>query len=161
MIVNLEQLGWNPDTVGELDHRLLKAPTVKLRSAQVGANDDVVYAIDLRIQPPNAGTCLNSTELHTLEHFLLEGFQRYLSANFVSVGVMGCQTGFYLILLNEGRAEKICNVLENILTEMLSATAVPYAQIDQCGNYRNHDLELAQRVARAILQAKRSWLDIA
>lgn len=159
-MINIEQLGWNPDTVGELDHRLLKAPSVKLRSAVVGENDDVVYSIDLRIQPPNANAYLNSTELHSLEHFLLEGFERYLPGNFISLGVMGCQTGFYLILLNEGRAEKICNVLESILTEMLIATAVPYARIDQCGNYRNHGLELAQQVARRILRAKATWLEV-
>lgn len=159
-MLNIEQLGWEISTVGELDHRLLKAPHVKLRSANPGANGDVVYCVDLRINRPNAGEYLSSTELHSVEHFLLEGFQRYLPKNFLSIGIMGCQTGFYLVLLNEGRAEKIREVYKNILTDMLSATAVPYANIEQCGNYRNHSLELAQNVARRVLEAQSNWQQV-
>lgn len=159
-MLNLTQLGWEARTVGELDHRLLKAPHVKLRSANPGANGDLVYCIDLRLNRPNAGEYLSTTELHSVEHFLLEGFLRYLPENFLSIGIMGCQTGFYLVLLNEGRAGKIREVYKNILTEMLSATAVPYTNIEQCGNYQNHSLELAQQVARKILAAESSWQTI-
>ena len=38
----LEQLGWEPETVGELDHRRLKVPSVKLRGAHRGDNGDIV-----------------------------------------------------------------------------------------------------------------------
>lgn len=159
-MVNVQQLGWEPGTVGELDHRLLKAPTVKLRSANPGQNGDVVYCVDLRINRPNAGEYLSTTELHSVEHFLLEGLQRYLPENFLSIGIMGCQTGFYIVLLNEGRAETIYKVLENILSDMLSATEVPYASIEQCGNYQNHSLELAKQVARRVLDAKSTWRQV-
>lgn len=159
-MLNLEQLGWDKSTVGELDHRLLKAPHVKLRSANPGANGDWVYCVDLRINHPNAGDYLSTTELHSVEHFLLEGFQRYLPGNFLSIGIMGCQTGFYLVLLNEGRAEKIREVYQEILTGMLSATQVPYTNIEQCGNYKNHSLELAQKVAQKVLAAQANWQTI-
>jgi len=159
-MIDFEQLGWEVSTVGELDHRRLKAPHVKLRSATPGANGDVVYCVDLRINRPNAGQYLSSTELHSVEHFLLEGFQRYLPKNFLSIGIMGCQTGFYLVLLNEGNARKICEVYKNILTDMLSAREVPYANIEQCGNYQNHNLELAQNVARRVLEAQSNWLQV-
>ncbi len=159
-MINVEELGWEVGTVGELDHRLLKAPHVKLRSANPGARGDVVYCVDLRINRPNAGDYLTTTELHSVEHFLLEGFQRYLPENFLSIGIMGCQTGFYLVLLNEGRADKIREVYKNILTEMLSATAVPYTNIEQCGNYQNHSLELAQNVARRVLEAQSNWQQV-
>ncbi len=158
-MINYQTLGWQPATVGELDHRLLKAPRVKLRSANPGTNGDVVYCVDLRVNKPNAGEYLSSTELHSVEHFLLEGLQRYLPENFLSIGIMGCQTGFYIVLLNEGRAEKICEVLENILTDMQTASEVPYANIEQCGNYQNHSLEQAQAVARRILSARTDWLN--
>lgn len=158
-MINYQTLGWNPATVGELDHRLLKAPRIKLRSANPGPNGDVVYCIDLRIHKPNAGQYLTSTELHSVEHFLLEGLQRYLPKNFLSIGIMGCQTGFYIVLLNEGRAETVCNVLENIFNDTQTASEVPYASIEQCGNYKNHSLEQAQAVARHILAARADWLD--
>ncbi len=149
-------LGWDPDTVGELDHRRLKAPHVKLRSARQGPNGDVVYSVDLRINRPNT-EFLSSTEMHSFEHFLLWGFQKYLPSNFISIGLMGCQTGFYLVLQNEGRMERICEVYEQILRDILVAREVPYANIEQCGNYRNHSLELAQVLASRVLASKSDW----
>lgn len=155
-MINVEQLGWEASTVGELDHRLLKAPHVKLRSFTQGPTGDVVYAVDLRINLPNV-TFLSSTEMHSFEHFLLEGFQKYMPQNFISIGLMGCQTGFYLILFNEGSAKAISDVYEKILNDILVASEVPYANIEQCGNYKNHSLELAQQLAKRLLEAKSNW----
>lgn len=158
-MVNVEQLGWNPAAVGELDHRILKAPHVKLRSVTEGPTGGAVFAVDLRINLPNT-TFLSSTEMHSYEHFLLHGFQKYMPQNFISIGLMGCQTGFYLVLFNEGNAEKICNVYENILNDVLVASEVPYVNIEQCGNYKNHSLELAQMLARRVLDAKSNWRQV-
>ncbi|MEN9564310.1 MAG: hypothetical protein RIR73_2554 [Chloroflexota bacterium] len=158
-MIQLDQLGWEAGTVGELDHRLLKAPHVKLRSAKPGPHGDVVYSVDLRLNLPNS-VFLSSTEMHSFEHFLLWGFQKYMPQNFVSIGLMGCQTGFYLILFNEGRAETIMNVYEKILEDVLTASEVPYANIEQCGNYKNHSLEKAQALARRILDAKARWRQV-
>lgn len=152
-------LGWDPDTVGELDHRRLKAPHVKLRGARQGEKGDVVYSVDLRINRPNT-KFLSSTEMHSFEHFLLWGFQKYLAGNFISIGLMGCQTGFYLVLLDEGRLDRICEVYEKILGEVLVAREVPYANIEQCGNYRNHSLELAQKLAARVLDARSDWRQV-
>ncbi len=149
-------LGWDPTTVGELDHRRLQAPHVKLRSRRQGPKGDEVYCVDLRINKPNT-VFLSSTEMHSFEHFLLWGFQKYLPENFLSLGLMGCQTGFYLVLLNEGHADRIRDVYEKILSDVLNASEVPYANIEQCGNYRNHSLDLAQKLARRILEAKAAW----
>lgn len=158
-MINVEQLGWDVGTVGELDHRLLKAPHVKLRSYTEGLQGDVAYCVDLRINPPNVNY-LSSTEMHSFEHFLLAGFLKYMPRNFLSVGLMGCQTGYYLVLLNEGRADKICDAYESILTDVLSAEEVPYANIAQCGNYKNHSLELAQKLARRVLESRSNWRQV-
>jgi S-ribosylhomocysteine lyase len=155
-MVDVTQLGWDPATVGELDHRRLQAPHVKLRSATEGPAGDVVYCVDLRVCAPN-GKVLSATEMHSLEHFLLAGFQKYLPDNFLSVAPMGCRTGFYLVLLNEGRREKICEAYERILSDILAAGEVPYANISQCGNYRDHDARRARRVADRILSARSLW----
>ena len=160
-MIDVAALGWPADQVGELDHRRLKAPSVKLRSARSGAHGDAIYCVDLRIRRPNAGEFLTSTELHSVEHFLLEGFTRLLPEHFVAVGLMGCQTGFYLGFQNEGRAAVLCAALARILEELQSAAAVPYANIEQCGNWRNHSLADARRVAREILARRGDWLDAA
>jgi S-ribosylhomocysteine lyase len=156
-MIDLEQLGWETHTIGELDHQILKAPHVKLRALTTGQNGDGVFSVDLRINRPNNDEYLSTTELHSFEHFLLYGFQKYLPQNFISVAPMGCQTGFYLILLNEGNAERICEVYGNILSDILVATEVPYANIRQCGHYENHNLDLAQDVARKLLDKKSEW----
>lgn len=157
----IEALGWRADFIGELDHRRLKAPTVKLRSARTGPAGDTLYCIDLRVRRPNQDSYLTTTQLHSIEHFLLEGLQRLLPDHFMSVGIMGCRTGFYLAFLNEGHAATLCDALERVLEGVLHASAVPYAHIDQCGHYRDHSLSEAQAVAREILAARATWLEAA
>ena len=158
-MIHVEDLGWEAATVGELDHRLLTAPHVKLRSYTEGHHGDIVYCIDLRLKRPNT-EIVPITELHSLEHFFLEGFQRYLPDNFLSIGIMGCQTGFYLVLLNEGSAEKICDVYEAVMSDILIAEKVPYTSIQECGNYLNHDLSAAQSIAHEILDSRSDWLKV-
>lgn len=158
---DIKALGWNLELVGEMDHRRLKAPTVKLRSGRLGGHGDAIYCVDLRVRLPNAGHYLTDTELHSVEHFLLEGFSRLLPEQFVSVGIMGCQTGFYLVFQNEGRVDVLCTALERILEDMQTAQAVPYANIEQCGRWENHSLEAAQAIAREILANRAHWLDAA
>ncbi|MGB6155321.1 S-ribosylhomocysteine lyase [Castellaniella sp.] len=160
-MTNLKSLGWPPDLIGELDHRRLKAPSVKLRSAQRGPSGATVFCVDLRVRHPNADAYLTSTELHSLEHFLLEGLQRLMPKHFVSIGIMGCRTGFYLVFLNEGRAQTLCATLQRIFEDMQHAQAVPYASIEQCGHYQDHSLSAAQAVAREILARRTDWLDAA
>ena len=52
------------------------------------------------------------------------------------------------------------DVYEKILNDTLVATEVPYANIEQCGNYKNHSLEMAQALARRVLDAKANWRQI-
>lgn len=158
-MLSLEELGWDAQTVGELDHRKLKAPHVKLRSLMTGKNGDGVYSVDLRINHPNTNY-MSTTEMHSFEHFLLAGFRKYMPENFISVAPMGCQTGFYLILLNEGDAQKICDTFEAILNDILIATEVPYANIRDCGHFENHNVDLAKEIAKKLLDAKSSWRQV-
>ncbi len=158
-MLNIEQLGWEAHTIGEIDHRKLKAPHVKLRSLTNGKNGDTVYSVDLRINQPNINY-LSTTELHSFEHFLLAGFRKYMPENFICVAPMGCQTGFYLALLNEGNAHKICSVYESILNDILIAEEVPYANIRECGHFENHNLDLAKDIARRLLDSKSSWRQV-
>ncbi len=160
-MIDVERLGWRTALTGELDHRLMKAPSVRLRSARQGPGGDTIYCVDLRVRRPNCGDYLSPTELHSMEHFLLEGLRRRLAEHFVSVGVMGCQTGFYLVFVNEGRADQICAVLECVLCDVQDASGVPYARIDQCGQCRTHSLERAQAIARELLARRADWLDAA
>lgn len=156
----LGELGWHAGTIGEVDHACLKVPSVKLRGAHRGAAGDVLYCIDLRWRRPNAGENLAVAAAHSLEHFLLEAFSRHLPGKFVGVGVMGCLTGFYLTMLDEGRRQVIEDTLEAALHDVLVAREVPYACARQCGDFRNHDLAAAQAVAREVLARRRLWQEV-
>jgi S-ribosylhomocysteine lyase LuxS involved in autoinducer biosynthesis len=79
-----------------------------------------------------------------------------ISSQLVLWGVKQDFTWFFY----EGHAEKICQVLENILVDILNATDVPYANIEQCGNYQNHSLELAQKLARHLLESMDRWRQV-
>src|SRR3990167_11014164 len=128
-MVDIIKLGWSINTLGEIDHQKVKPPYVRLISCTPGHHGDVVYAYDLRVSQPNKDF-LATKVLHSFEHLLLAGFKKYFGERFINVAPMGCQTGFYLVLLNEGVAEKICEVYENILSDILQADFVPYAAPD-------------------------------
>lgn len=159
-VSDVTALGWREGETGELDHRLLRAPSIKLRSVHRGRAGDRVFCIDLRLARPNTGSPLTTAQLHSLEHFLLDGFQRLLAGRFISLGVMGCRTGFYLVLLNEGRYGIVAAVLASILEAMASATQVPFARVDQCGDWRNHELIEVQRLAAELLAARPKWREV-
>ncbi|MCX7117622.1 MAG: S-ribosylhomocysteine lyase [Legionellales bacterium] len=152
----LKQLGWTLEEQGDIDHTRIQAPSIRLNSCKIGRNGDKIYSIDLRILPPNQ-TYLDPKLMHSFEHYLLAGFRKYLGESFVCVAPMGCQTGFYLILLNEGRVSTICTFFESILQDILVAEEVPYANIHQCGQAALHDIDPAKSLAQLILSKKLTW----
>jgi len=154
--MDVRELGWDPQTLGELDHRLVSAPYVRLSSFLQGAAGDVTFVFDLRATQPGK-VYLATRVLHSFEHLLLAGFRKYLPDHFVSVAPMGCQTGFYLILQNEGRFEEVCRAYRSILDDIVAAREVPYATPDNCGQPDHHDLAGAKKLAEALIAAQRDW----
>ena len=158
-MLDVRQLGWDERALGEVDHRTVKAPYVRLSARTVGAHGDVVYFFDLRLTQPNT-TYLSTIELHSMEHLLLAGFRKYLPDNFICVAPMGCQTGLYLVLLNEGRADVVLGAYESILKDILNESSVPYADVKDCGHWEHHDLKAAQAIARRLLAEKAAWRQV-
>src|SRR5690625_2354754 len=69
---DLSTHGWPTAFIGELDHRILRAPGVKLRSVRQGTAGDQVFCVDLRIRRPNADEFPPVAVLHSMEHFRSE-----------------------------------------------------------------------------------------
>ena len=151
--------GWAKETIGELDHRLVKPPYVRLSSCCEGEKGDAVTVYDLRVTQPNQDY-LETIVLHSIEHILLAGFRKYMPEQFICVAPMGCQTGFYLVLLNAPDAQGVCDVYEKILKDTLAADSVPYASEESCGQAVHHDIGRSQELARKLLAARSEWLDI-
>ncbi|MBN9565235.1 MAG: S-ribosylhomocysteine lyase [Alphaproteobacteria bacterium] len=156
---DLSSLGWELDSMGELDHRLVKAPYIRLSSEKRGAQGDCVYVFDLRITQPNT-SYMSTIQIHSLEHLFLAGFREHLPDSFISVAPMGCQTGFYLILLNEARARVVQKIYKKILTQILSMSEIPYANDKDCGQFTHHNIKEAQKIAKMLLHFESEWLGV-
>ena len=97
--------------------------------------------------------------LHSLEHLMAENIRNHFD-NVVDVSPMGCQTGFYLTVINHDQYDEILDVLEKTLNDVVSADAVPACNEVQCGWAASHTLEGAQELAREMLSKKNEWKDV-
>ncbi|MRG85831.1 S-ribosylhomocysteine lyase [Salinibacillus xinjiangensis] len=141
-----------------LDHTKVKAPYVRLAGKTEGTSGDTIYKYDLRFCQPNQDH-MEMPALHSLEHMMAE-FSRNHHDRVVDVGPMGCQTGFYLALLNDDSYENVLDLLEKTLQDVLEATEVPACNEVQCGWAASHSLEGAQELAKKMLAKKDEWTEV-
>jgi len=138
-----------------LDHTKVKAPYVRLACVTDGDFGDKIYKYDLRVCQPNQEH-MEMPSLHSLEHLMAE-LSRNHSDKIVDISPMGCQTGFYIALLNMGDYDEVLQLIENTLKDVLSATEVPACNVVQCGWAASHSLEGAQKIARGLLDKRGEW----
>ena len=138
-----------------LDHTKVKAPYVRLACVTDGDFGDKIYKYDLRVCQPNQDH-MEMPSLHSLEHLMAE-LSRNHSDKIVDISPMGCQTGFYIALLNMGDYDEVLQLIENTLRDVLSATEVPACNVVQCGWAASHSLKGAQQIARGLLDKRGEW----
>ncbi|UOQ86675.1 S-ribosylhomocysteine lyase [Gracilibacillus salinarum] len=138
-----------------LDHTKVKAPYVRLVGVTTGQNGDKVYKYDIRFCQPNKDH-MDMAGLHSIEHLMAENIRNHLD-NVLDIGPMGCQTGFYLAVLNNDSFDDITEALEKTLEDVTKATEVPACNEVQCGWAANHSLEGAKDIARNMLAGKDEW----
>lgn len=137
-----------------LDHTKVVAPYVRIAGI-IGVNaDNKIYKYDLRFIQPNSGL-IPSPILHSLEHLLAVAMREHL-AGIIDISPMGCQTGFYLVTLNQPYAEVII-ALDKALHDVLKYTEVPFANELQCGSAKLHDLPGAKKYAKIMLDGRNNW----
>lgn len=141
-----------------LDHTKVVAPYVRLVGTTEGKHGDQVYKYDLRFCQPNKEH-MEMPALHSLEHLMAEKIRNHLS-NVLDIGPMGCQTGYYLSVLNNESFDEIIDALEKTLNDVIDATEVPACNEIQCGWAASHSLEGAQAIARDMLAKKDSWPNV-
>ena len=138
-----------------LDHTKVKAPYVRVASRKVGINGDIIVKYDVRFKQPNQDH-MEMASLHSLEHLVAELIRNH--ADYViDWSPMGCQTGFYLTVLNHENYEEILDVLEQTMHDVLAATEVPASNIEQCGWAESHTLSGAQALAKEFLAKRNQW----
>ncbi|MFD2630264.1 S-ribosylhomocysteine lyase [Oceanobacillus kapialis] len=141
-----------------LDHTKVKAPYVRLVGVTEGANGDSVYKYDIRFKQPNKAH-MEMPGLHSIEHLMAENIRNHTDS-VLDIGPMGCQTGFYLSVLNHDNYEEILDTLEKTLKDVLEADEVPACNEVQCGWAANHSLEGAKDIARKMLSHRNEWHEV-
>jgi len=141
-----------------LDHTKVKAPYIRLAGKMKGLNGDEVYKYDLRFKQPNKEH-MDMPAIHSLEHLMAEISRNY-SDKIVDISPMGCQTGYYLSVINHFSYEDIIQLVENILEDVLKATEVPGCNEVQCGWAASHSLEGAKTLAKEMLDHKDEWREV-
>lgn len=111
----------------------------------ISKEDDGIVTYDIRMKYPNCDDFLETGSIHTMEHL----FATYIrnteyKSNIVYVGPMGCRTGFYL--LTRGIDHKTAITLVQKSFEFISTFTgdIPGKEKHECGNYKDHNLELAR-----------------
>ena len=137
-----------------LDHRAVRAPFVRVADTKTLPGGDVLTKFDLRLRQPNVEH-LEMPVIHSLEHLMAEHMRSHSDA-VIDISPMGCQTGFYAILLNTA-AEAFLPLLETTLRDVIAAQEVPAANEVQCGWGASHDLEGARSAAQQFLDARAEW----
>lgn len=138
-----------------LDHPMVKALYVRLADIKAGENGDRIHKYDMRICQSNQEH-MEMPSLHSLEHLMAE-LSRNHSDKVVDISPMGCQTGFYVAMINHDDYDGVLDLLEGTLKDVLAADEVPACNEMQCGWAVSHSLEGAKQIARGFLAKRDEW----
>ena len=137
-----------------LDHTKVAAPYVRVADRKELPGGDVLVKYDVRFCQPNREH-LEMEAVHSIEHLSAE-LMRNHTDRLIDFSPMGCQTGFYALMLGV-ETEEFLPLLEATFRDILTATEVPAANEVQCGWGANHSLEAAQAAVRDFLAARDEW----
>ena len=140
-----------------LDHRAVAAPFVRIADRKDFPGGDVLVKYDVRFKQPNVEH-LEMPTVHSLEHMLAEHLRNHTDA-LIDFSPMGCQTGFYALMLGV-ETDEFLEILEKGLNDVVNATEVPAANEVQCGWGDSHSLEGAQEAARELLSKRDEWSQV-
>ncbi len=115
----------------------------------------VVTTFDLRFTAPGREPVMDMPAIHTIEHLgatYLRNSAR--KGDVIYFGPMGCRTGFYLVMFGNLSPSEICGLVKGMCDFILDYTGdIPGATPEECGNYREQNLEMAQYYTAHYLDA--------
>ena len=121
--------------------------------------DGDVITYDVRMKVPNMGDYLSTGAMHTIEHL----FATYVrnteyTDSIIYVGPMGCRTGFYFLTREDISKEKAIDLVKESMAFIRDFEGeIPGSKKRECGNYLDHDLPEAKRVAEDMLCVLKDW----
>lgn len=107
--------------------------------------DGDITTYDMRMRKPNMGDYIDNLTMHSLEHMFATYVRNSDIGNkVIYFGPMGCQTGFYLLVRDEND-NKVLEVVKDVLSKIINHNGDIFGNTrEECGNYRNLNLEAAQ-----------------
>ena len=121
--------------------------------------DGDVVTYDVRMKKPNGGDYLPYAAAHTIEH-LFATFARNTkwADDIVYVGPMGCRTGFYFLTRDTVSYEDAISTVYNSMNFVKDFEgAIPGTSAEECGNYKEHDLAGAKKIAADMAAVLSAW----
>ena len=121
--------------------------------------DGDVVTYDIRMKKPNGGDYLSNASLHTFEHlFATYARNSELSDEVVYVGPMGCRTGFYILTRDSIQYVQAIELVKSSFEYILNFDGeILGSRRQECGNYREHDLQGAKETAADMLKVLEEW----
>lgn len=123
--------------------------------------DGDVITYDIRMKRPNneEHDYLENAAMHSFEH-LFATFARNskYSENIVYVGPMGCRTGFYFLVRDKISHQEALDLFKDSLSFIKDFEGkIPGTNKIECGNYLEHDLDGAKKIATDMLDVLKDW----
>ena len=114
--------------------------------------DGDVTTYDMRTRIPNSGNYMDNITMHSVEHLFATYVRNSsIGERVIYFGPMGCQTGFYLLVRDTDNSEVLRTVKE-VLADIIAHNGdIPGARREECGNYKNLDLECAKNECKRYL----------
>lgn len=114
--------------------------------------DGDITTYDMRTRVPNSDDYMDNLTMHSLEH-LFATFIRSskIGDRVIYFGPMGCQTGFYLLVRDANNGETLDTVREVLGLIADYDGDMPGGTREECGNYKNLDVDAARREAKRYL----------
>ena len=140
-----------------LDHTKVAAPFVRVADRKQLPGGDELVKYDVRFCQPNQKH-LEMKTVHSIEHLTAE-LMRNHTDRLIDFSPMGCQTGFYALMLGV-EPDEFAQLLAKTFEDIQSALAVPAANEHQCGWGAHHSLEGAKAATSRFLAARDSWNQI-
>ena len=145
-----------------VDHNVLEPGIYVSRSDADEATGCITTTFDLRMTAPNREPVMDTAAVHALEHlgatFLRNDAE--WKDRVIYFGPMGCRTGFYLVVFGEVTSEEILSLVRELFEFVAGFEGdVPGAAPEECGNYLDQNLPMANWLARRYLDRDLADID--
>ena len=125
--------------------------------------DGDVVTYDVRMKKPNndENDYLENGTMHTLEHLFATYVRNTKYENdIVYVGPMGCRTGFYFLVRDKITHKEVIKLLQETFDFISKFEGkIPGTNREECGNYKEHNLEGAKETAKYMVKVLENWTE--